>query len=156
MARLLAKVAGSVFGIGFIPFAPGTFGSLAAAMLYLYVPVLGRVEFLAPLVAAVTMAGVWAGREMEREYGKDPSAVVIDELAGQWVALAALPSGPLAVLLAFVFFRVFDIAKPGPVDRAQELPHGWGIMADDLLAGLFANVAVRLTMTLFPFLPYGA
>lgn len=155
MKRLVAKAAGSVLGIGFIPFAPGTFGSLAAALVYLYLPAVTPLQWFIPLIVASSAIGVWAGGVMEQEYGKDPSAVVIDELAGQWVALAALPASSLVVLLSFLCFRFYDIAKPGPVDKAQELPGGWGIMVDDLLAGLLANLTVRLVMVLLPLLPYG-
>lgn len=151
MDRLVAKAAGSVLGIGYLPLAPGTFGSLAAALLYLFVPAIAPLHWFIPLILVATLVGAWAGGVMEREYGKDPSAVVVDELAGQWLALLALPATPLAVALAFVLFRVFDIAKPGPVDRAQQLPGGWGIMADDLLAGLLANLCVRLLLVVMPF-----
>ena len=85
---------------------------------------------------------------MEEEYGDDPSIVTIDELAGQWLALAALPADMLPVLLSFAFFRLFDIAKPGPVNTVQRLPGGWGIMADDVLAGFFANLSVRGVLAL--------
>jgi phosphatidylglycerophosphatase A len=152
MKRLIAKVAGSVFGIGYIPFAPGTFGSLAAALLYLFIPAMAPLGVFVPLIVVVSALGVWAGGVMEGEYGKDPSAVVIDELAGQWVALAALPAAPVVALISFLFFRLYDIAKPGSVDRLQNLPGGWGIMMDDLLAGLLANLSVRLVMALLPFL----
>ena len=152
MANRLAKAVGTVFGIGFIPFAPGTFGSLAAALVYLFVPALRPVELIVPLILAVSVIGVWAGGLMEEEYGEDPSAAVIDELAGQWVALVALPASPLVVLVSFLYFRLYDIWKPGPVDKAQSLPGGWGIMTDDLLAGMLANVSVRIVMVALPFL----
>ena len=148
MKRLTAIAAGSVFGIGYLPIAPGTFGSLAAAVLYLLFPAMAPLGIFVPLIIATSAIGVWAGGVMETEYGKDPSAVVIDELAGQWLALAALPATPVAAVLAFIFFRVYDIAKPGPVDRLQNLPGGWGIMMDDLLAGLLANLTVRLVMAI--------
>jgi phosphatidylglycerophosphatase A len=150
MGRFVAKALGSVLGIGYLPLAPGTFGSLAAALLYLSVPGIAPLHRFIPLIAVTALLGVWAGGVMERAYGKDPSAVVVDELAGQWLALLALPATQPAVALAFVLFRVFDIAKPGPVDRAQRLPGGWGIMADDLLAGLLANLCARLILLVFP------
>jgi phosphatidylglycerophosphatase A len=83
---------------------------------------------------------------MEKRHGEDPSIVTIDELVGQWIALAAMPATLPVLLLAFVSFRFFDIAKPGPIDRVQRLHGGWGIMADDLLAGFFANFSVRTIM----------
>jgi phosphatidylglycerophosphatase A len=108
------------------------------------------------LVLLCSVAGIWAGRLMEEQYGNDPSIVTIDELAGQWLALVALPEGILPVLLSLAFFRLFDIAKPGPVDAVQRLPGGWGIMVDDLLAGFFANLSVRIVLvilTLFHMTP---
>ena len=154
MSDRMATVIGSVFGIGFIPFAPGTVASLFAALCYQFVPALCNTAFLLPLIAVTTILGVWSGSVMEKQYGEDPSATVIDEVAGQWVALVALPPHPLQVFLALLFFRVFDIFKPGPVDNLQRLPGGWGIMADDLLAGVAANLSVRLMLLLLPFLPY--
>jgi phosphatidylglycerophosphatase A len=150
MVQQFANAVGSVFGIGFIPFAPGTFGSLAAVLVYLFVPALRPLGLFVPLILAVSMLGVWAGGMMEKEYGEDPSATVIDELAGQWVALLALPASPLVMLLSFLFFRLYDIWKPGPVDKAQSLPGGWGIMTDDLLAGLLANLSVRFLLLALP------
>ncbi len=88
---------------------------------------------------------------MEELFGNDPSIVTIDELVGQWLALVALPEGVWPVAFAFLFFRFFDIAKPGPVDALQRLPGGWGIMLDDVLAGLFANVSVRALIFLLTF-----
>jgi phosphatidylglycerophosphatase A len=155
MRRLIAKAAGSVLGVGYIPFAPGTFGSLVAALVYLFLPDIAALRWLVPLIVMTSALGVWAGGVMEEEYGEDPSAAVIDELAGQWVALAALPVSPVVVLLSFLLFRFYDIVKPGLVDKAQSLPGGWGIMVDDLLAGLLANVTVRLLLFVLPFLPYG-
>lgn len=146
MKLRFALAIGTVFGIGRIPFAPGTFGSLAAALIYLLLPAMRPLAIIVPLIIIVSLLGVWAGGVMEEEYGNDPSAVVIDELAGQWLALAALPGGAVTVALSFAFFRLFDIAKPGPVDRVQRLPGGWGIMTDDLLAGVLANLSVRFLM----------
>lgn len=150
VSGILARAVGTAFGIGYLPGAPGTWASLAAALVFLFVPSLAEGEISIPLASFTAAVGVWAGTVMEREYGKDPSCVVVDEVAGQWLSLAALPASPLAVLAGFILFRLFDILKPGPVDRAQRLPGGWGIMADDLVAGLFANVSVRLLLAFVP------
>ncbi len=146
MRMVLARALSTCFGLGYFPFAPGTAVSLVAVCCYFGLPVFQEGFFIALAVALSTAVGVWSGGVMEEEYGEDPSVVTIDELAGQWVALAALPATPLAGLLGFLFFRFFDIAKPGPVDRVQQLPRGWGIMADDLLAGLLANLSVRAVL----------
>jgi phosphatidylglycerophosphatase A len=155
MARGVAKAVGSVLGIGFLPFAPGTFASLAAALFYFFIPASQNLQLLLPLIVLSTLLGVWAGGVMEEEFGQDPSSAVIDEVAGQWIALVALPGHPLVVLFSFILFRVFDILKPGPVDRAQRLPGGWGIMADDVLAGILANLSLRVIMAVLPLFPYG-
>lgn len=155
MRQALAKILGSAFGLGYAPFAPGTVGSAGAALAYFFIPALHDPLVLMPLIVVTTALGVWASGVMEEEYGEDPSQAVIDEVAGQWLALAFLPATPLAVLLGFALFRLFDILKPGPVDSLQNLPAGWGIMADDVLAGIFANVTLRVVMLVLPMLPFG-
>jgi len=150
MKRRTATIISTCFGIGYFPVAPGTVTSVAAVVCYLFMPALHYPALLLSLVVLCSVAGVWAGTLMEADYGSDPSIVTIDELAGQWLALAALPDGWVPVGLSLLFFRFFDIAKPGPVDIAQRLPGGWGIMADDLLAGFFANLSVRGVLLLFP------
>ena len=128
--------------------APGTVTSVVAVIAYVFIPALHSTLLLLSLVLIALVVGIWTGRIMEEEYGNDPSIVTIDELAGQWLALAALPAGVVPVLLSLAFFRLFDIAKPGPVNSAQRLPGGFGIMADDLLAGFFANLSVRGVLAL--------
>jgi len=139
----LARALSTFFWIGYFPVAPGTAASAVALLLYLLFPVFQQPSVLAAGVLLATLIGVWSGGIMEDAAGEDPSEVTVDEVAGQWLALLALPSGLMPALLAFVFFRLFDILKPGPVDLVQRLPGGWGIMMDDLLAGLLANLAVR-------------
>ena len=129
---------------------------MVAALVYFFFPVLHNPFLLLFLVLLGTGVGIWAGGVMEEHYGNDPSIVTIDELAGQWLALVALPEGIWPVVLSLVFFRFFDIAKPGPIDTLQRLPGGWGIMLDDLLAGLFTNLFVRallFLLTLFHLCP---
>ena len=148
MKLLIAKMLSTCFGLGYFPVAPGTVTSIAAVACYFFLPALHQPLFLLPLVLLFCVAGIWASPLMEEVYGSDPSVVTIDELAGQWVALAFLPIGLLPALLSLLFFRFFDIAKPGPIDAAQRLPGGWGIMTDDLLAGLFANLSVWMVLFL--------
>lgn len=148
MKLLAAKILSTCFGIGYFPVAPGTIASIVAVIGFVFIPALHSTPILLSLVIISLALGIWAGRIMEEEYGDDPSIVTIDELAGQWLALAALPADMLPVLLSFAFFRLFDIAKPGPVNTVQRLPGGWGIMADDVLAGFFANLSVRGVLAL--------
>jgi phosphatidylglycerophosphatase A len=159
-------------GVGYLPFAPGTLGALVGAGLYVtvwtwinqifaaralriggnlldfYTP---QVTFMFVIVFAVTMLGIWAASRTERAMQKkDPSIVVIDEVAGQMIALLSWPflahSG-WTLISAFVLFRVFDIWKPYPIRRLEGLESGLGIMADDVLAGVYALIANSILIT---------
>ena len=105
MKSFAAKILSTCFGIGFFPVAPGTVTSIAAVLLYFFIPALHQPLLLLPLFFLCTIAGVWSGTVMEESYGDDPSIVTIDELAGQWLALAFLPDGWLPAVLSLVFFR---------------------------------------------------
>ncbi len=146
MNLFVARFLGSCGGLGYFPFAPGTVTSFAAAVVYLLVPSLALPEVLLPSIAGVFLTGLLVSPVMEELYGHDPSRVTIDELAGQWVALLFLPHNWFVVLLGFVAFRFFDIVKPEPVNSAQRFPGGWGIMTDDILAGIYANLSVRIVV----------
>ena len=152
MREIIAKFLGSCAGLGYFPYAPGTVTSFAAAVFFVTVPSFSTPEVALPAIFTVFAVGLWSAKIMEEIYGHDPSQVTIDEVAGQWVALLLLPSGWFSALLGFTAFRVFDILKPEPVNIAQKLPGGWGVMADDLLAGIYANLSVRIvlwTLSLF-------
>jgi phosphatidylglycerophosphatase A len=147
----LAALLATGLGTGLLPKAPGTWGSLLTVGLAEGLFALAGLPGVALLAAASTVAGVpVSGRVARLRGAKDPSEVVVDEVAGQSLALAllhaALPAAagaPLRwglVALAFALFRLLDVAKPGPIDRLQALPGGWGVMADDLLAGLGAGI----------------
>ncbi len=132
------------FGAGLLPWAPGTWGSLAAvpcgvALFWLSGP-------LGLLLATVAVFGVglWAAHSYEQVAAiKDPGAIVIDEVAGQWLVLIPAGLNPVGVVLAFLLFRAFDVAKPWPVGWAdRHLKGAFGIMADDIIAGLYAAALV--------------
>ncbi|MFP4482605.1 MAG: phosphatidylglycerophosphatase A [Thermovirgaceae bacterium] len=129
-------------GIGFLTNMPGTVASAVAFLVYLLVPV--------PLLIVLAL-GVLGGFAAQRyalgQSREDPSEVVIDEVIGTWIAVTGLPPG--LGLPALFLFRVFDIIKPFPVNTAEKLPGGLGIMADDVVAGLYANVIVRAVEWLF-------
>jgi phosphatidylglycerophosphatase A len=101
---------------------------------------------LGALLVAITVLGTWAAGEAERALGrgKDPGAIVIDEVAGMMVAVLTVPPTPLIVLVAFLLFRVFDVTKPFPANASQRLRGGSGVMVDDLIAGLYALALVAL------------
>jgi phosphatidylglycerophosphatase A len=145
-------------GVGYLPLAPGTFGSLVGVGMFLLLArvIAGNalVAVVLALIVAVTFAGIWAGTRIEQLFGrKDPGKVVVDEVAGQLIALF-----PLAlfahwstgiVILSFILFRFFDIVKPYPANRLQELDGGIGIMFDDLIAGVYGAVVVSIISTVF-------
>ena len=148
-----AYLLATFFGVGYCPLAPGTAGSVAAVLLLWplrdFVP-LHPVLFPAT-VALLAAAGVWAAWQVERREGReDPSIVVVDEVCGQWLAFSLLPVLTWKILLlGLVAFRVFDIFKPWLVRKAEKLPGGLGIMADDLLAGIYACVVVQAACRFF-------
>jgi phosphatidylglycerophosphatase A len=130
-------------GVGWSPVAPGTVGSALAALVVWVVPFsrLGLVLFF----LAVTFGGTWAAHRAERRLGgKDPGAIVIDEVAG--MTLAVLPFAPtVPVLIAgFGLFRLFDITKPFPARTSQRVAGGVGVMVDDLIAGLYALAVIAI------------
>ena len=167
-------------GVGYFPIAPGTVGSLVGVGLYLAVwgwlygileanAARGRLNLLyvfTPQLAVmllvifvITFAGIWAATRVEKaSQKKDPSIVVIDEVAGQMIALL---SGPFwihswwSVLSAFILFRAFDIWKPYPIRQLEALESGLGIMADDVLAGIYALIvnSILISAYLFAFTP---
>jgi len=141
MKMLLAKVLGTGFGTGFVPYASGTAGSALAVALYWYIPGFSETLFLGGATLLFFAIGVWASGQLETSYGHDPSEATIDEFVGQWIALLFLPKTGLSVLLAFLAFRFFDIAKVEPVNQLQKLPKGWGVMMDDVMAGIYANLS---------------
>jgi phosphatidylglycerophosphatase A len=96
------------------------------------------------------LLGTWSAAVMEKKLGPDPPLVVVDEMVGYWIAMLALPRTWALAAAGFLIFRLFDIFKPFPVRRAERLPSGWGIMADDALAGIYTNLTLRLILWLAP------
>jgi phosphatidylglycerophosphatase A len=135
VALLIATVA----GVGYAPVAPGTVASaLTVVLLGLIAPPPGP---LLLFVVVVIVIGTWAAHDAERSLGgKDPGAIVIDEVAGMALSVLTLPLTPRVLLAGFLLFRVFDIVKPYPANALQRLRGGVGVMLDDLVAGLYALV----------------
>ncbi|MGE5486643.1 MAG: phosphatidylglycerophosphatase A [bacterium] len=134
------------FGCGHAPAAPGTTGSLAAVAIAAALAVFGGLAAwqIAALGVLLIAPGVWASGREEQACGKtDPNSVVVDEVAGQLIAFAGAANlGWPVFAAAFVLFRLFDIWKPFPIDSVQRLPRGWGIMADDVFAGIYAALVL--------------
>jgi len=136
---------------GYFPIAPGTVGSAAGLVVYLIVWWTQSPIVEVALIAATFAAGTWAATHAERFFGGiDPGPVVIDEVLGMLVTLAFLPVGWSGALAGFFLFRVFDIIKPYPANRLEKFHGGFGIMADDAMAGIYANLALRLLMWVLP------
>ncbi len=134
------------FGAGYLPKAPGTWGSLAALPFAWWIYGVGGVGGLATATGIVFVVGVWAAQVYADDTGgEDPGPVVIDEVAGQWLTLLVVPADPLLYAIGFVFFRIADIFKPWPASWAdQKIKGGFGIMLDDIFAGLYAAAALYL------------
>ncbi|MBC7815787.1 MAG: phosphatidylglycerophosphatase A [Planctomycetaceae bacterium] len=140
-------------GVGMAPKAPGTFGSLLGPLLVWGWQSLGRPRYESVIVSLMgVLLGVGASQRTARRSGlSDPGCVVCDEIAAFTIVFSLTPLTWTTVAIGFVWFRVFDIAKPWPISRLERLPGGWGIMADDLLAGVFAAAALHGTLWLLEF-----
>lgn len=150
MTRLAVFIA-TVGYCGYFPVAPGTIGSLAGLAVYAVVrwPNSPIVEVVA--IGGIFAAGVWAGTVAERYFGGiDPGPIVIDEVVGMLITLAFVPVGWSGALLGFVLFRIFDVIKPYPAGRFERLHGGLGVMADDAMAAVYANVSLRIALWLVP------
>jgi len=136
------KIVATGFGSGYFPKAPGTAGAVLAVVLWLILsfflspPVLFGVTLA--LVILFTFVGAWSSGKVEAEWGKDPSRVVIDEMVGVWIPLLAVSDGNIYyALFALAVFRLFDIFKPLGIKKMEAIEGGWGIMLDDVLAGIY-------------------
>jgi phosphatidylglycerophosphatase A len=145
-----SRIIATGFYTGYSPFAPGTAGSGLALIVFWLIPGMRGIPLLIVICAAF-FVGVWAAGRVEETDGHDASIINIDEMAGMWLALLFLPDGLSWAWTAgaFVFFRVFDVLKPFPIGKSQELPRGWGVMMDDVLAGLAANGSLRMVLWIF-------
>ena len=142
----VAVVLASWGGCGFVPAAPGTVASaVAVGLAYAITEGLGLAAgWLAALALALLAPAIWSAGVASTSFGReDPPEVVIDEIVGQWLALAAVnPADWKHWLAAFVLFRTLDIAKPFPLGRLERLPGGWGVVADDVAAGLCVMIVL--------------
>src|SRR5437660_8701895 len=150
-APLWATLIATFFGLGRLRPGPGTWASAAAALIWFllakWIPPVSQWAVLAGLAAIAIVVGIPAATKVARAYGaKDPQFVVIDEVAGQLIALIAVPLAWKTFLVGFILFRVFDILKPPPVRQLERLPEGMGIVLDDVAAGLYALAVMQLLL----------
>ncbi len=143
----LCKIIASVFGIGYIQKGGGTIASIAYCIVWFLVSnFTSGFQFL--LLLFVLLTGLWSSAMVEKIWGKDNFRVVIDELAGMMIALLFVPAKVECVISALVLFRFFDILKPLGIKRMEKFPSGWGVMADDVLSGIYALVIMQTVITL--------
>ena len=143
MTQFVALALATSLGVGYAPFAPGTFGSLAGLLAWAVLP--SSPASQAAIVAVIFVAGAWSGSVAETHFRRaDPGPVVIDEVMGMLITLFMNPVGWTGAAVGFLLFRLFDVIKPYPSNRLERLPGGVGIMADDAMAAVYANVALRV------------
>ena len=150
MTRLAVFVA-TVAYCGYFPVAPGTAGSAAGLLFYLIVGWTRSAVVEAALIGVLFAAGVWAGTIAERYFGGiDPGPIVLDEVVGMLITLAFIPVSLAGAIAGFFLFRLFDVLKPVPAGRLERLHGGLGVMADDAMAAVYANISLRLAIWIAP------
>ena len=135
------------FGSGYFPIAPGTAGAIFAGLIWFALSMIIKYYtlffFTAILILVFTFLGVWSSGVMEKYWGKDPSKVVVDEMVGVWIPLLCVNDGNIYyALAALLLFRFFDIFKPLGIRKMEAIGGGWGIMLDDILAGIYSLIVL--------------
>ena len=149
---LFPKLIATSFGVGFLPVMPGTWGAILAILLwlplYLWASAGVTLTVTAGAVVLFAVAGTWASSVSEKYWGKDPVVACVDETVGQWISLLPITSVAVdpwwLILLSLVLFRLFDIYKPLGIRAMERLPRGYGMMADDVLAGIYSVVVILI------------
>ena len=165
----MVKFIATGFFSGYIPWTSGTFGSIVGLLIYL-IPGAENASILGSFIVLGFAAGVFTSSKVADAVGNrltssarrtkeifqggahaipDPSIVVIDEIVGMWISLLLLPKTVVVIVTAFVLFRLYDIIKPPPARQLEQIPNGWGIMLDDVAAGIYANMTVRLILIIY-------
>ena len=137
--------------LGYVPIAPGTFGSAAGLVAFAAVRWSGSAAIEIALIVSLLVVGVWSGNVAEKHFGGvDPAPVILDEVAGMLITLALIPVDLTGAIVGFFLFRLFDVIKPWPANRCEALPGGLGVMADDAMAAIYGNLALRLLVAVTP------
>jgi phosphatidylglycerophosphatase A len=143
----LHKLIATVFGIGYVGKGGGTLAAVACCIIWILVPAKDFTGLWQVLILIlVCVLGVWSGNVVDSIWGKDSSKVVIDEVAGMMLSVLLIPVTIKYILTGLVLFRFFDIVKPFFIRKMEVLPKGWGVMADDLLAGIYSNIILQLVV----------
>ena len=145
----------TLFGIGYFPKAPGTAGTLFAVIVYFALPDHWFSSWQNSIIALFiiivgSIISVFFISKAEEGLGHDNSKIVLDEFWGYFAAVLFLPKTLVIIVAAFVLFRIFDILKPEPVNVLQKLPKGWGVMADDIMAGVYTNIVLQIVIHIIP------
>ncbi|OGS27550.1 MAG: hypothetical protein A2297_03335 [Elusimicrobia bacterium RIFOXYB2_FULL_48_7] len=144
MRKKIVLLLSSGLGAGYIPLAPGTFGTLLASIVYLWVMPVNPIAYLIVL-SALALVSVFISAAADKIYGtEDSRRIVIDEVIGFLITMAFLPKTFTIVFIGFALFRFFDVVKPLFIKRIQKLSGGWGIVADDVLAGIYSNIILQV------------
>lgn len=142
----ITKAFASTLFTGYVPAASGTLSSAFAAALYFFLPGFDTLSTFIILILTVLVLGIIASASMERRYGHDPSEVTIDEVVGMWISLLLLPKSVFITIGSFFVFRFFDIIKPFPAKKFDAMHGGFGIMMDDVVAGVYANITMKFIL----------
>ncbi len=145
MTHNLARLAATFFYVGYLPLAPGSMASVLG--MFIAVALYGQTMLYIVVASVITIIGFLASGKLEKTLGKkDPSCIVIDEVAGVMIAFFMLPLTPAVLWITFFLFRAFDMFKIYPAGKFEKLPGSIGIMADDIVAGLYANIIMHLAL----------
>lgn len=137
--------------LGYVPVAPGTFGSAAGLLVYAVLRWSGSPALEVAVIVLLFAIGVWSSSVAEKHFGGvDPAPVILDEVVGMLITLALVPVSITGAIVGFLLFRLFDVVKPWPANRFEALHGGLGIMADDAMAGVYGNVVMRLLVLMAP------
>ena len=147
--KTLIKALASGFGLGFIPFAPGTFGTLLGILLLLPFSLLTPLWYIIATIILIIISSLISEKAEKIFKKKDASMIVIDEVAGFIVTMALIKPSLYSVLIGFVYFRFFDIVKVWPARAFDKMQGGFAVVMDDVVAGIFANILLRLTLKYF-------
>jgi phosphatidylglycerophosphatase A len=147
---LFHKLLATSLGIGYIGKGAGTAAAIVTALIWFGISTLGFAGFFPALIGTfiIIAFGIWSGNVVEPIWGKDHNRVVIDEVAGMCISLLWVPATPLNIFIGLVLFRFFDILKPLFIRKLEALPGGWGVMFDDVLAGIYANILLQIFIRL--------
>jgi len=149
LKNLLVKIFASGFGTGYSPFASGTVGTLVGVAIYYFLPV----KYVILVAVIIFIFGVYISTAAEKIYKKkDSGKIVIDEIAGYLFSMAFLPKSMYFAVAGFFFFRLYDVWKPSPARESQDLKGGWGVMTDDLIAGIYTNVTLWICVLIIKFI----